>query len=106
MRHKPWVRAATALLTTGALAAGVVGCGGGSDSVDTNTLNVLTWETYHDPAWSEAFTQETGIEVNAVNVGSADEMFAKIKANPNQFDLALVTSGWFDNYAKADLLEP
>lgn len=106
MRHKPWVRAATALLTTGALAAGVVGCGGGSDSVDTNTLNVLTWETYHDPAWSEAFTQETGIKVNAVNVGSADEMFAKIKANPNQFDLALVTSGWFDNYAKADLLEP
>jgi spermidine/putrescine-binding protein len=106
MRHKPWVRAATALLTTGALAAGLVGCGGGSDSADTNTLNVLTWETYHDPAWTQAFTDETGIKVNTVNVGSADEMFAKIKANPDQFDIALVTSGWFDNYAKADLLEP
>lgn len=107
MRHKPWVRAATALLATGALTAGVVGCSSGdSGSVDTNTLNVLTWETYHDPTWAQAFTDETGIKVNAINVGSADEMFAKIKANPNQFDLALVTSGWFDNYAKADLLEP
>jgi spermidine/putrescine-binding protein len=66
----------------------------------------LTWETYHDPAWLDAFTKETGIKVNAVNVGSADEMFAKIKANPSQFDLALVTSGWFDNYANAGLLEP
>ena len=90
----------------GAVVAACGGGGGGSGSGDTNTLNVLTWETYHDPAWLDAFAKETGIKVNAVNVGSADEMFAKIKANPNQFDLALVTSGWFDNYAKAGLLEP
>lgn len=106
MRLKPWIRSSAALVATGALAAGLVGCSGGSDSVDANTLNILTWETYHDPAWIEEFTQETGIKVNTVNVGSADEMFAKVKANPNQFDLALVTSGWFDNYANAGLLEP
>ena len=85
--------------------AGVSACGGSSSS-DPNTLNVLTWETYHDTAWLDAFTKETGIKVNAVNVGSADEMFAKVKANPNQFDIALVTAGWFDNYANANLLEP
>jgi spermidine/putrescine-binding protein len=90
----------------GATVAACGGGGGGSESGDTNTLNILTWETYHDPAWLDDFAKESGIKVNAVNVGSADEMFAKIKANPNQFDLALVTSGWFDNYAKAGLLEP
>jgi spermidine/putrescine-binding protein len=90
----------------GATVAACGGGGGGSESGDTNTLNILTWETYHDPAWLDEFAKESGIKVNAVNVGSADEMFAKIKANPNQFDLALVTSGWFDNYAKAGLLEP
>jgi spermidine/putrescine transport system substrate-binding protein len=90
----------------GATVAACGGGGGGSESGDTNTLNILTWETYHDPAWLDEFATESGIKVNAVNVGSADEMFAKIKANPNQFDLALVTSGWFDNYAKAGLLEP
>lgn len=80
--------------------------GGGSGSADTKTLNVLTWETYHDTAWLDEFTKETGIKVNAVNVASPDEMFAKVKANPDQFDIALVTSGWFDNYAKSGLLEP
>jgi spermidine/putrescine-binding protein len=97
-------------MVTALVGAVVAACGGGgsggSGSGDSNTLNILTWETYHDPAWLDEFAKETGIKVNAVNVGSADEMFAKIKANPNQFDVALVTSGWFDNYAKAGLLEP
>jgi spermidine/putrescine-binding protein len=96
----------TALVGAAVAACGGGGGGGGSGSGDTNTLNILTWETYHDPAWLDEFAKESGIKVNAVNVGSADEMFAKIKANPNQFDVALVTSGWFDNYAKAGLLEP
>ena len=77
-----------------------------STSEDPQTLNVLTWQGYHEQAWLDEFAEETGIKVNAVNVGSPDEMFAKVKANPDQFDLALVTAGWFDNYAQADLLEP
>jgi spermidine/putrescine-binding protein len=114
MRQKPLtrfakpLRAAVALSLSALMCASVAACGGGSESsnADTNTLNVITWETYQEPAWLEDFTKETGISVNTVNVGSADEMFAKVKANPNQFDLALVTSGWYDNYAQADLLEP
>jgi spermidine/putrescine-binding protein len=84
---------------------GLTACGG-SSSTDANTLNVLTWQGYHEQPWLDEFTKETGIKVNAVNVGSPDEMFAKVKANPDQFDIALVTSGWFDNYAKGGLLEP
>jgi spermidine/putrescine-binding protein len=100
------IRVVIAFMSALLVGAVVAACGGSSSSSDPNTLNVLTWETYHDTAWLDAFTKETGIKVNAVNVGSADEMFAKVKANPNQFDLALVTSGWFDNYANANLLEP
>jgi spermidine/putrescine-binding protein len=33
-------------------------------------------------------------------------MFAKVKANPEQFDLILATSGWFDNYVNEDLIVP
>jgi spermidine/putrescine-binding protein len=88
------------------LSACLAGCGGGSSSTDIKTLNVLTWQGYHESAWLDEFTKQTGIKVNAVNVGSPDEMFAKVKANPNQFDIVLATSGWFDNYAKSDLLVP
>jgi spermidine/putrescine-binding protein len=91
-----------ALLLT---ATGMTACAG-SSSTDTSTLNVLTWQGYHEQPWLDEFTKATGIKVNAVNVGSPDEMFAKIKANPDQFDIALTTSGWFDNYANAGLLEP
>lgn len=79
---------------------------GSSAAGDSKTLNILSWETYHDKAMLDAFTKQTGIKVNVVNVGSADEMFAKVKSAPNQWDAALVTSGWFDNYARAGLLEP
>jgi spermidine/putrescine-binding protein len=88
---------------------GVAACssgGGGGPSDSDATLNVLTWETYHEQPWLDVFTKDTGIKVNATNVGSPDEMFAKVKANPRQYDLVLATSGWFDNYAKADLLVP
>ena len=100
------VRRTAALCLALILGISLAACGGGSSGGDANTLNVLTWETYHDQAWLDAFTKDTGIKVNAVNVGSPDEMFAKIKANPSQWDIGLVTSGWFDTYAKEGLLEP
>ena len=98
------VRAFVALFLGAALCVVAAGCSGGSGGGggDDKTLNILTWETYDDPAWLDQFTEDTGIKVNAVNVGSP----AKVKANPDQFDVALVTSGWFDNYASAGLLEP
>jgi spermidine/putrescine-binding protein len=101
----------------------VAACGGGSSSTTkavggsatgssastgsgAKELNVLTWETYHDKAWLDEFQKQTGIKVNAVNVGSPAEMFAKVRANPGQFDLVLATAGWFQNYVKAGLLAP
>jgi spermidine/putrescine-binding protein len=97
---------ALALATITVLVCGFVAACGGSSTTDTQTLNLLTWDGYHDPAWLDAFSKETGIKVNAVSAGSPDEMFAKVKSNPGQFDIILATAGWFDNYAKADLLEP
>jgi spermidine/putrescine-binding protein len=100
------IRRVLAAVAAGLLVcAGLAGCSS-SSSDDVKTLNVLTWQGYHEQEWLDEFTKETGIKVNAVSVGSPDEMFAKVKANPSQFDIALVTSGWFDNYAKAGLLEP
>jgi spermidine/putrescine-binding protein len=102
------LQCAAATVTAAVALLGLSACGGGSagGSGEAKTLNVLTWETYHDKAALDAFTKATGIRVNAVNVGSADEAYAKVKSAPTQWDLVLVTAGWFDNYAKANLLEP
>jgi spermidine/putrescine-binding protein len=105
-KRAPLKMIASAIAASAAMA--LTACGGPSSggSTEDKTLNVLSWETYHDKAQLDAFTQKTGIKVNIVNVGSPDEMFAKVKSAPSQWDLALVTSGWYDNYTKANLLEP
>lgn len=77
-----------------------------SSSGSGESLNVLTWQTYDEPAWIEEFEQETGIKVNATNVGSPAEMFSKVKANPSQYDIILNTAGWFPQYVESELLEP
>jgi spermidine/putrescine-binding protein len=76
------------------------------DSGDAKSLNIMTWETYHDQAYLDEFKKQTGIEVKATNVGSPAEMFSKVKANPGQFDIVLATAGWFPQYVDAGLLEP
>jgi spermidine/putrescine-binding protein len=72
----------------------------------SQTLNILTWETYDNQPWLNDFKKKTGITVRATNVGSPAEMFAKTKANPGQYDIVYATSGWFDNYVKSNLLIP
>src|SRR3954454_23492881 len=80
--------------------------GGGSDTSSSGsassgsgeTINLLTWQTYDEPEWLEEFEQETGIAVDATNVGSPAEMFSKVKANPGQYDIILNTAGWFPQY--------
>ena len=72
----------------------------------SQTLNILTWETYDNQPWLNEFKKKTGITVHATNVGSPAEMFAKTKANPGQYDIVYATSGWFDNYVKSNLLIP
>lgn len=112
MVHKRLWRPVIAVAATLGLTAALAACGGDESSSDTasgggdTTLNVLSWQDYLDEDGLAQFTEETGVEVNVVNVGSPDEMFAKVKSNPDQWDLVLATSGWFSNYVNEDLIVP
>jgi spermidine/putrescine-binding protein len=53
----------------------------------SQTLNILTWETYDNQPWLNQFKKKTGITVHATNVGSPAVMFAKTKANPGEYDI-------------------
>jgi spermidine/putrescine-binding protein len=107
MSRRGFLRATAGAVGAVGAARFLTACGGGaSEGGDAKTLNVLTWQTYHNQPWLNEFTKSTGIKINAVNVGSPAEMFSKLKASPNAWDVALVTSGWFKNYTKEDLLAP
>src|SRR5688500_3079469 len=75
--------------------------GGTSDE-----LNILSWEGYHQEPWLADYKEQTGVTVNVTNVGSPAEMFSKVKASPDQFDIIYNTSGWFDQYVQSDLIVP
>jgi spermidine/putrescine-binding protein len=78
--------------------------GGGGGTSDE--LNILTWEGYHQEPWLADYKGQSGVTVNVTNVGSPAEMFAKVKANPEQYDIIYNTSGWFDQYVSSDLIVP
>lgn len=106
-RIKRSVRMGVAAVGGSSMLMALAACGSGSsDGSETTTLNLMTWESFHDRAWLDEFEEDTGIQVNATNAGSADEMFAAVKSQPGQYDVILVTSGWFDHYVNADLLHP
>jgi spermidine/putrescine-binding protein len=97
---------AGALAGPGLLAA----CGddddGGGGGRSSEEITLLTWDGYHAETWLQDFEKKTGIKVNATNVGSPAEMFSKVRASPDQYDIILNTSGWFDQYVASDLIVP
>lgn len=80
--------------------SGASACGKGQ------TINVLSWQTYHDLPWLQQFEKKTSIKVRVQNMGSVAEGLAKVTSNPSQYDIVLATSGWFGPYVDHKLLEP
>lgn len=72
----------------------------------SDTLNIFTWSSYHDPPWLKEYEESRGVKVNTQLFGSVPEGFAKVQADPGAFDLVLATSGWIESYVDADLLIP
>lgn len=74
----------------------LVGC----NNSDENVLNLYTWEGYVPADVIEAFTAETGIEVNYTNFSSNEEMYAKLKAvNGAEYDVIIASDYIFETMA-------
>jgi spermidine/putrescine transport system substrate-binding protein len=72
----------------------------------SNTLNILSWETYHDDPWIKQAEKDLGLDINVERVGSVDELFAKARAGTVPWDLYLVDSGSIERYKGAGLISP
>lgn len=77
-----------------------------ASSTAASTINMLTWETYHDDPWLKTATKDLGLKFNAVRAGSVDEVYAKARAGTVPWDLYLVDSGSIKRYRSAGLIAP
>ena len=85
-------------------AALVVYFSGGKDK--GSEINLMTWGGDFIPrAIIDEFTKETGIKVNYKEVTSNEDMQSLLEANPDQYDLAVVTDYMVDILRQNGMLE-
>ncbi len=103
----------------GIYAAGVLAaCGGGSSSSTSSgttggsggemasSLNALCWEGYTDKSFVAGFTKETGVKINSTFIGSNDELIAKLRGSPGQYDLISPSSDTTNLLIDEDQVQP
>lgn len=88
----------------GGLLAACGSSGGGGSGGSAKTISVLTWEGYLNPDWVRAYSKEHGVDVRVTNAGSAADMFAQVRSNPEKYDLVHNARDWFTPFVQADLL--
>ena len=67
---------------------------------------LATWPNYHDPANFEAFTEQTGANVQVNVFGSNEEMLAKLQAGGSGWDVFVPTNYTITTYVSEGLIEP
>ncbi|MGB4388544.1 MAG: spermidine/putrescine ABC transporter substrate-binding protein [Caldicoprobacterales bacterium] len=81
----------------------MVGCSG---SKDAGQVNLMTWGGDFIPREIiDEFEKETGIKVNYKEVTSNEDMQSLLEANPDQYDLAVVTDYMVDILRQNGMLE-
>ncbi len=72
----------------------------------TNTIRLFSWSEYFDPAALDAFTKETGIEVDYVTFDDPDELEARLASEPGAFDVVVTDDLSINRLAELHLLQP
>lgn len=94
----------------------IAGCGGDSTTSATtgaaqseqlaDSLNVLCWEGYTDPSFTQPFTAKTGVKVSSTFIGSNDELITKLRGAPDQYDLISPSSDTTNLLIENDQVQP
>ena len=71
----------------------------------SGTLNVTTWPNYFAQENYDAFTKQTGVNINVNVFGSNEEMLAKLQAGSTGWDVLVPTNYTISTYKSLDLIE-
>src|SRR4030042_2630831 len=69
-------------------------------------LNFYNWDTYIGETTLETFKEKSGIDVNMSLFATNDELFAKLRAGNQGYDVIVPGSEFVERMIQADLLEP
>lgn len=71
-----------------------------------DTLNFTTWPNYFAQENLDAFTKQSGVNINVSVFGSNEEMLAKLQAGGTGWDVFVPTNYTISTYQGLDLIEP
>jgi spermidine/putrescine transport system substrate-binding protein len=69
-------------------------------------LNFYNWDTYIGETTLEDFKGASGVDVNMTLFASNDELFAKLKAGNQGYDVIVPSNDFVERMAAADMLMP
>ncbi len=91
------------------IAAMMTGCGSGSASdsnAEAGSLNLFVWTEYVPQSVLDAFTEETGIEVNVSTFSSNEDMLAKVKSeSEGAYDIVQPSDYMVEQMINQDMLQ-
>jgi putrescine transport system substrate-binding protein len=73
---------------------------------DERLLNVYNWSDYVDDRTIPLFQALTNIRVNYDVFSSNEDLLAKLRAGPTDFDIIVPTNNFIPTYRRLDLIEP
>jgi spermidine/putrescine transport system substrate-binding protein len=97
-------RAAGRTSTTGAPRAAAAGAGGPRRR--ERLLNIYNWSDYIDDRTIPLFQAYANIRVNYDVYSSNDDLLAKLRAGPTQYDIVVPTNWFIPTYRRLGLLQP
>jgi spermidine/putrescine-binding protein len=84
------------------LALGLVACG----PAEKPTMSLMAFAGYAEESWVKPFEEKYNCTVKINYAGTVDEMFAKVKAAPNEYNIVSIDPGRIPMYNGAGLLQP
>ena len=92
------------LLVAALVCAGIVAVAESDKPFAGTTLNVFNWYDYIDEAVLEMFTEQTGIEINYAMFTQNEDMYAKLEAGWDYYDVIFPSEYMIERLIKEDRL--
>jgi spermidine/putrescine transport system substrate-binding protein len=69
-------------------------------------VNLYNWGNYTPPDLLEAFTEETGIQVNVTDFDSNDTALARVRQGGHGFDIVVPSNTYIQTWVEEGLVQP